>query len=107
MNYQLSDFAADELQEVAKYYLGISRSLAGSFVEEVARCLALLVAHPYMGQSIDERFRHLPLKTYPFFLIYEICHGSVYVISVSHQHRFPERWRNSIQEEPAVYRLAA
>lgn len=45
--------------------------------------------------------------TYPFFLIYEICHGAVYVVSVSHQRRFPDRWRNSIQEEPAVYRLAA
>lgn len=107
MKYKLSDFAADELQAATKYYLDISRNLAGSFVEEVARCLALLVAHPYMGQSLDERFRHLPLKSFPYLIVYEVSQGSVWVVSVSHQRCFPDRWRNSIQEEPAVYRLAA
>ena len=107
MNYRLSDAAVDDLQAAVDHYGSISRGLAISLIEDVARCLKLISNNPYVGRTIGERFRRIPLNHYPFFLIYQVESEHVFVVSVYHQKRHPEYWRDRIQEEAAIYRLAA
>jgi len=107
VTYQLSDSAVADVQAVIDHYRAASRGIAIGFIEDVARCLRLLSRNPYVGSSIGQSFRRMPLNRYPYFLIYQVANNQVYVVSVYHQRRHPERWRNRVQETAAVYTLAA
>jgi len=107
VNYRLSESAVEDLQSAIDHYRPISRGLAAGLIEEVARCLKLLSSNPYVGRSISEHFRRMPLNRYPYFVIYQVDAEQIFVLSVYHQRRHPELWRNRIQEEPAIYQLAA
>jgi len=49
------------------------------------------------------------LKDFPYAVIYEIDQATdtVHVTAVCHQQRSPGYWRDRVQEEPAIYQLAA
>jgi plasmid stabilization system protein ParE len=109
MNYRLNDIAAAEVRDIVKHYSQQSRGLSIGFIEELARVLTVLAANPYIGQVMGEQYRHLPLQRFPYFVIYQVeaSVNRVFVISVCHQRRHPDHWRNGVQEEAAVYQLAA
>jgi toxin ParE1/3/4 len=109
MKYRLSDFAATEVEVVVEYYSHRSRGLVIGFIEELTRVLTILVVNPYIGQATGDHYRHFPLKRFPYHVIYQIEAelNRVSIVSVSHQRRAPDYWRDGIQEEPAIYRLAA
>lgn len=109
MNYRLSDFAAEETAAVVDYYSHVSLGTVIGFIEELARVLNLLAANPYIGQTIGDHYRHHPLKQFPYFVIYEVEAETkqISVVSVCHQRRRPDHWRAGVQEESAIYQLAA
>ena len=109
VNYRFSDFAIDDLHEATDHYGKISRGLEVGFIEEVASSLQLLVTNPYLGEAIGPCYRHLPLKRYPYFLIYKVdtAEDLISIVSVFHQRQVPGKWRDRVQEEPAIYQLAA
>ena len=109
MNYRLSEFAAEDLHEILKHYALVSRALKGGFIHEVSRSFALLIANPYLGQGMTDRYRRVPLRRFPYNVVYQVEKSGrqVSVVAISHQSRRPGYWQNRIQEEPAIYQLAA
>ncbi len=109
MNYRFSDFAINDLHEASRHYGHISLGLRIGFIEEVASSLELLLANPYIGEAIGDRYRHLPLHRYPYLLIYAVDTAAklISIVSVFHQRQEPGKWRDRVQENPAVYQLAA
>ena len=109
MNYRFSDFAVDELRTALRYYSTQDRGLAVGIVEEVARSVAVLLANPHLGQPIRHDYRHLPLRRFPYFLIYQLSSDTqlISIVSVCHQSRRPDYWQQGVREAPALYDVAA
>jgi plasmid stabilization system protein ParE len=109
MNYRVNDIAAAEVRDIVAHYSHKSRGLSIGFVEELSRVLTLLSGNPYIGQATDETYRHLSLQRFPYFVIYqfEAPLNQISVVSVCHQRRHPDHWRNGVHEETAIYERVA
>ena len=109
MNCHLSEFAEEDLRAIADRYAHVSRALKGDFLYEVSRSFALLSANPYLGQRMTDGFRRMPLRRFPYNVVYQVEESArqVSVVAISHQSRRPGYRQNRIQEEPAIYAAAA
>ncbi|TDP71147.1 type II toxin-antitoxin system RelE/ParE family toxin [Roseateles toxinivorans] len=52
----------------------------------------LLMTHPELGSPAPTQARQLPLRRYPFTLIYRIDGAVIHVLAVMHQRRKPGYW---------------
>lgn len=109
MKYRLNDFAAAEVRDIVNHYSRRSRGVAVGFVEDLGMALTLLVGNPFIGQAISDDYRHLPLNRFPYYVIYQVKAEAkrISVVSVCHQRRHPDHWRDRVQEESATYAIAA
>ena len=109
MKFRFDERAIIDVNDIVDYYRGIRRRLAVRFIEELYGRIRLVCENPRMGLSMDDRFRQVLLKDFPYAVVYEIDQATdtVYVTAVRHQQRSPGYWRNHVQEEPAIYQLAA
>ena len=109
MKFSFDEPAIIDVSDIVDYYRGIRRNLAVRFIEDLYGRVRLVCENPQMGPSIDDRFRQVLLKDFPYAVIYEIDQATdtVHVTAVCHQQRSPGYWRDSVQEESALYQLAA
>jgi toxin ParE1/3/4 len=109
MKFRFDAPAITDVSDIVDYYRGIRRRLAVRFIEELYGRIRFVCENPRMGLSMDDRFRQVLLKGFPYTVIYEIDQATdtVHVTAVCHQQRSPGYWRNRVQEEPAIYQLAA
>jgi plasmid stabilization system protein ParE len=63
------------------------------FVAEVHRVANLLVEHQALGPKLDSRHRRLPLRRFPYALIYRVDSDAVRIVAVAHRRRRPNYWR--------------
>jgi len=62
-----------------------------------------------MWKLVEDGCRRFILRRFPFSLIYKIdeIEKQIIIIAVTHHSRRPGHWQSRVQEEPAVYLLAA
>ena len=98
-----------EIVAAAEFYEKKRLGLGREFFREVDVIFSVFRRQPYIGQAIegDLGLRGFPLKRFPYLVIYRLKNDEIKVLAVTHQHRQPENWRYRVQEEPAIYRLAA
>jgi toxin ParE1/3/4 len=80
------DAAQDYYREHASLYI------AASFVLRFERAVELLRSHPDIGTPVSQRLRSLPLRRFPYTLIYEHHGDSLRILAVAHQRRRPRYW---------------
>ena len=109
MKFRFDESAIIDVSDIVEYYRDVRCRLAVRFIEELDGRIRLVCMHPLMGLSMDDRFRQVFLENFPYAIIYEIDQATdtVHVTAVCHQQRLPGSWRNRVQEEPAIYQLAA
>jgi toxin ParE1/3/4 len=109
MNYRFDDLAIADINAISDYYSITSRDLAANFIDELYRQIQLIRENPESGAPIGGIFRRSLLKRFPYAIIYEVeaPTQTIFIVTVGHQHRHPEYWRNRVQENSCVYRLAA
>ena len=66
--------------------------LGFAFIAEFERSLELLVAHPALGAPWRAKTRRLPLRRFPYSIIYRIKGDELRVIALAHQRRRPGYW---------------
>ena len=91
MNLRFLDPAEEEMLEAARSYETQAVGLGERFLDEVEGCVDLLLDRPYIGRRIEE-FRRLPLRKFPFSLIYALEDDALVVVAVSHHRRRPGYW---------------
>jgi len=100
--------ARRDIDSATAFYASERIALGAEFLNEIDRMLAVLREHPWLGQPLDEMYRRIRLRKFPYSLIYRIDHDQklIRISAVGHQSRRPWFWRDRVEESGAVY-LAA
>lgn len=69
--YRFISTAADEASESLDYYNDISNAVGQEFMAELDRVIDLIRRFPETGVIVEEGFRSLPLRKFPYSLIYD------------------------------------
>jgi toxin ParE1/3/4 len=83
-----------ELVESAAFYAReASAEIASAFVFEFERSARLLGEFPRLGSIWRGRIRRLPLRRFPYSIVYYLHDSEVRVLAIAHQRRRPGFWR--------------
>ena len=98
-----------DVDELSRYYADIDRRLGHRVLDQLSELQSVLAHNPRLGIEISNGMRRLLLSNFPYAIYYRINESSetVWIVSVVHQSRRPGSWKDRVQEEPAIYQLAA
>jgi len=85
--------AQAELEEAQAYYLQHASShIAAAFVADYQNSARRLLEFPLTGTPVSKSLRILPLRHFPYSIIYQANAELVTIRAVSHQRRKPGYW---------------
>lgn len=94
MNSSVSLEAERELIDGALFYAREANTELGlAFIAEFERSLGVLCNYPRLGPVWRGRTRRLPLRRFPYTMIYQVKPEEVRVIALAHQSRRLGYWR--------------
>ena len=86
--------AERDLVEGGLYYSREANAdLARAFISEFERSAALLGEQPELGAPWRGEVRRLPLRRFPYSIVYYLSKGRIRILAVAHQSRKPGFWR--------------
>lgn len=84
----------EELIEGASYYARESGPELGyAFIDEFQRSAEVLRAHPTLGAIWRGPIRRLPLRRFPYSIVYTLHGEEIKIFALAHQRRRPGYWR--------------
>lgn len=85
--------AQAELEEAQAYYLQHASShIAAAFVADYQNSARRLLEFPLTGTPVSKSLRILPLRHFPYSIIYQASAELVTIRAVAHQRRRPGYW---------------
>ena len=84
--------AERELNEAAQFYDLEDLGLGSAFLQEVARCLQSIEAHPLAGVVVRGDVRRRLIHRFPFALLYRIKPEGIRILAVMNLKRRPTYW---------------
>lgn len=94
MKVSLTSDAEYELIEGALYYSREANAELGqAFISEFERSTELLLTQPRLGAVWRGVTRRLPLRRFPYSIMYELRGDEIRVLAVAHQRRRPGFWK--------------
>lgn len=97
MSYVLSDEAEQELAQATAFYRAqASMAVASAFLDEFTRTARLLVERPGLGTPVSRGRRLMPLRRFPFSLLYRADGAVMRITAVAHHSRRPGYWRGRV-----------
>lgn len=82
-----------ELQQACDYYRDQASSLvAENFLAQVDHAIGCLREYPELGQPVSSRLRALPLRQFPYSMIYRLQAQTLTILAIAHQRRRPGYW---------------
>ena len=89
--------AEQELVDGAVYYSTQGTpELAADFIGEFDRSINILREHPQLGAVWRRKFRRLPMRRFPYNIIYYLSGDILRVIALAHQRRILGYWRRRV-----------
>lgn len=85
--------AEDELLEAQAWYESKALGLGFEFARAADSAVASALRNPYAHLRIEEEFRRVLFRKFPYTLIYLPSPNELLVVSFFHQHRKPDTWR--------------
>lgn len=81
-----------DVEEALSYYQSISERLGGEFHSELQDAIARLTSSPLKSHIVDNGFRRVNLKRFPYHLVYEVLpnRDQVRVMIIRHNKRNPK-----------------
>jgi plasmid stabilization system protein ParE len=98
MRVEFLPVAELELMEAAAHYEAQLQGLGNQFITEVVRITGMLVELPSLGEKLDLLHRRIPLRRFPYALIFRLDNELVRVVAVAHRRRKPRYWRGRVQD---------
>lgn len=95
MSYRFHPGAEADLNDAIAFYVRqAGRSVAARFVDAVEHAAELVTERPEIGRPTRDGRRSIPLRVFPYSLIYRETDTGVLILVVQHQHRAPDHGRN-------------
>jgi hypothetical protein len=85
------DKALKEIYQSYFWYEEQKIALGELFLERIDAALVELKENPESFQKIYKKFRHFPLKKFPFVLVYKIYDTEIVIYALFHTKRSPKR----------------
>ena len=98
MKVEFFPAADQELTEATEHYEGQLQGLGSDFLLEVERLCAVLIELPSLGEKLDPTHRRIPLRRFPYALIFRRDGEIIRVVAVAHRRRKPGYWSPRVQE---------
>ena len=98
MKLEFFPAAEQELLEAAKEYEGHLSGLGNDFLLEVERIGSVLLELPSLGEKLDSIHRRIPLRRFPYALIFRRDGNFIRVVAVAHRRRRPRYWQARVQD---------
>lgn len=93
MNFEFHPAARDELLAATTFYEDQASGLGEEFLADAERTLETLREHPSLGTLGPEGARRVPLRRFPFRIVYLVESPSLaFVLAVAHNRRRPGYW---------------
>ena len=91
--------AEEELRAAVAWYEMQRQGLGAQFFAEVGRLLDLILRHPGIGSPVprvraEYGTRRVPLRRFPYFVVYRERDEDVHIIAIAHISRKPGYWRH-------------
>ncbi|MFN4325604.1 MAG: type II toxin-antitoxin system RelE/ParE family toxin [Azonexus sp.] len=85
--------AQAELEEAQAYYLQhATPRIAAAFLADYQNSASRLLQFPLTGTPVSKRLRILPLRHFPYSIIYQVGTELISIRAVAHQRRHPGYW---------------
>jgi plasmid stabilization system protein ParE len=91
LRFRVGDDARSDIQAIANRYDALSPSLGATFINEVARILALVAAFPNAYVRVYGNLRKVRIGRFPYFAACEVFIGEFVVIGVFAETQNPDR----------------
>lgn len=104
MKVEFLPAAARELIEASEHYEGQLSGLGSAFAAEVERRCALLVELTSIGEKLDSIHRRLPLRRFPYAIIFRHDEHVIRVVAIAHRRRKPRYWAR-VQDDVVTYSI--
>jgi plasmid stabilization system protein ParE len=85
--------AQAEFDDATDYYAEhASLRIAEAFVNDFQHVCQRLAKRPEIGTSLSMRLRFLPLRHFPYSVIYRLSADAITIQAIAHQRRQPKYW---------------
>lgn len=91
---QISEPASLELTEAVRWYEERRPGWGTKLFEAVSQVFDVIEHFPESGERRRATARQLPVRGFPFLVVYRIRPHDVYVVAVAHAKRRPGYWLN-------------
>ena len=89
--------AEEELTSGAVFYANrVNPALGDDFIAEFERSVALLRQFPEIGSPWRGALRRLPIRRFPYSIVYFRSGDVLRIVAVAHQKRRPGYWRGRV-----------
>ena len=78
-----------ELYDAVVYYENQQRGLSKKLEREIENVLGKIILNPFLFPNKFKKYREVPLKKFPFILVYEIVENRIVIVSLFHGKRNP------------------
>lgn len=95
-----SSFAQDEIEYYLRRYESESPGLGDRLWQDIQAVTDLISDHPDIGEPVRRTrglVRRLPLRHFPFFVVYRQHSGQLQIVALAHTSRKPNYWRNRLK----------
>lgn len=92
--------AVEEAEAAVRWYAERSATAAGRFVQELSQAIEVIVEAPERWPAFEGGARRLPLRRFPFLVVYRVSAQIIEVVAVAHGRRRPGYWRRRKHDEP-------
>ena len=92
-NYRISieEDAKFDIAEGYDWYSKISQKVSDSFLFQIKQTLDYLEENPFLFQQVYKDYRQVPVKKFPFVIIYKVANESVKVYRIFPTNMNPSR----------------
>ena len=91
--------ALADAQGALEWYSERSLRAADAFLEELDDALRLIAEAPQRWPRYEAGTRRLPLRRFPYFVVYRERFHTVQVLAIAHGRRRPGYWRSRAERQ--------
>jgi ParE toxin of type II toxin-antitoxin system, parDE len=87
---EFTSLSNQELVDAVEYYENRLPGLSEKLETELENIIQKITLNPFLFPNKFKKYREVPLKKFPFVVIYEIVGNAVVIVSVFHCKRNPD-----------------
>jgi plasmid stabilization system protein ParE len=98
--------AESEFEKATTWYRGRNPRLADRFAAEARNTLQRIESFPQIGSRVpgvpDRNVRHMPIRTFPYYIVFVDLGDSIEVVAFAHNRRRPGYFMSRVRRSQSL-----